>query len=103
MCINTHKLLMSKRRVDITIEEEQYEWIREHHLNLSSLVREKIEEVREKYEGQLCMFNAGELEKFREMIDEEGLDGLMETVTEVNPEKSKKKRPEEEEEDVIEI
>ncbi|KXB08369.1 hypothetical protein AKJ56_01460 [candidate division MSBL1 archaeon SCGC-AAA382N08] len=51
----------------------------------------------------LMMFNAGELEKFREMINEEGLDGVMETIMEVNPEKGKKKRPEEEEEDVIEI
>ncbi|KXA95639.1 hypothetical protein AKJ37_06750 [candidate division MSBL1 archaeon SCGC-AAA259I09] len=51
----------------------------------------------------LMMFNTGELEKFREMINEEGLDGVMETITEVNPEKGKKKRPEEEEEDVIEI
>ncbi|KXB05151.1 hypothetical protein AKJ49_01410, partial [candidate division MSBL1 archaeon SCGC-AAA382A03] len=51
----------------------------------------------------LMMFNTGELEKFREMINEEGLDGLMNTIMQVNPEKGKKKRPEEEEEDVIEI
>lgn len=51
----------------------------------------------------LMMFNTNELEEFREMISEEGLDGVMETITEVNPRKGKKKRPEEEEEDVIEI
>ncbi|KXA99091.1 hypothetical protein AKJ40_04000 [candidate division MSBL1 archaeon SCGC-AAA259M10] len=51
----------------------------------------------------LMMFNAGELEEYREMIGEEGLDGLMETIMEVNPKKGKKKRSEEEKEDVIEI
>ncbi len=51
----------------------------------------------------LMLRSTGELETFRELIGEEGLDGLMETILEVNPEKEKKKRPEEEEEDVIEI
>jgi len=51
----------------------------------------------------LMIFNFDELEKFRGMITEEGLDGLTETMMKVNPEKGKKKRPEEEEEDVIEI
>ncbi|KXA94384.1 hypothetical protein AKJ65_04550 [candidate division MSBL1 archaeon SCGC-AAA259E19] len=51
----------------------------------------------------LMTFDMREFETFRELIGEEGLDGLMETIMEVNPEKGKKKRPEEEEEDVIEI
>ncbi|KXA95997.1 hypothetical protein AKJ37_06330 [candidate division MSBL1 archaeon SCGC-AAA259I09] len=51
----------------------------------------------------LMIFNMGELEDFREMINEERLDGLMENIMEVNPEKGKKKRPEEEKEDIIEI
>ncbi len=49
------------------------------------------------------MRSIGELETFRDLIGEEGLDGLMETILEVNPEKGKKKRPEEKKEDVIEI
>ncbi|MHC3438458.1 hypothetical protein ACYJ1Y_10235 [Natrialbaceae archaeon A-gly3] len=34
-------------RRNITIEEEQDEWIRENHINLSSLVRECIEQKRQ--------------------------------------------------------
>ncbi|KXB07766.1 hypothetical protein AKJ51_00205 [candidate division MSBL1 archaeon SCGC-AAA382A20] len=33
----------------------------------------------------------GELETFRDLIDEEGLDGLMETIVEVNPERERKR------------
>ncbi len=51
----------------------------------------------------LMIRDLGELETFRELIGEEGLDDLMETMLEVNPEKGKVTRPEEEEEDVIQI
>ncbi|KXA93979.1 hypothetical protein AKJ65_05720 [candidate division MSBL1 archaeon SCGC-AAA259E19] len=51
----------------------------------------------------LMIRNPGELGKFRDLIKEEGLDNLMEAILEVNPEKGKVTRPEEEEEDVIQI
>lgn len=51
----------------------------------------------------LMIRDPGELETFRDLIGEEGLDNLMETLVEVNPEKGKVTRPEEEKEDVIEI
>ncbi|KXA94072.1 hypothetical protein AKJ36_03515 [candidate division MSBL1 archaeon SCGC-AAA259I07] len=51
----------------------------------------------------LMMRDVGELETFRDLIGEEGLDDLMEIIVEVNPEKGKKKRREEEKEDIIEI
>lgn len=35
------------KRRNITITEEQDEWIRENHINLSSLVRECIENERQ--------------------------------------------------------
>ncbi|KXA91067.1 hypothetical protein AKJ63_01935 [candidate division MSBL1 archaeon SCGC-AAA259D18] len=51
----------------------------------------------------LLLRNLGELQKFRKLIGEEGLDGLLESIDKVNPGPSKKKRPEEEKEEVIEI
>ncbi|KXA90401.1 hypothetical protein AKJ37_05220 [candidate division MSBL1 archaeon SCGC-AAA259I09] len=51
----------------------------------------------------LMIRNLGELETFRELIGEEGLYNLMETIVEVNPEKGKVTRPEEEKEDVIQF
>ncbi|KXA99873.1 hypothetical protein AKJ47_01140 [candidate division MSBL1 archaeon SCGC-AAA261G05] len=50
----------------------------------------------------LLIRNPVELKKFRDLIKEEGLDGLLNAVDEVNPGPSKEVRPEEEEE-VIEI
>lgn len=51
----------------------------------------------------LMIRNSRELGTFRDLIGEEGLDNLVETIVEVNPEKGKRTRPEEEKEDVIEI
>lgn len=36
-------------RKNVTIEKEQYEWIKAHHINLSSLVREAIENKRQEF------------------------------------------------------
>jgi len=33
------------RRKNITIREDQAEWVEENHLNLSSFVREKLDEL----------------------------------------------------------
>lgn len=43
------------------------------------------------------MRNSRELQKSRELTSEEGLDGLMGTINEVNPRRKKKARPEKEE------
>ncbi|KXA98578.1 hypothetical protein AKJ39_01500, partial [candidate division MSBL1 archaeon SCGC-AAA259J03] len=51
----------------------------------------------------LMMRDLGELKTFRDLIGEEGLDDLTETIVEVNPGKGKVTRPEEEKEDVVEI
>ena len=37
---------MGKRRVNLYLDEEQVEWANENHINLSSMVREKIDEER---------------------------------------------------------
>ncbi|KXA91526.1 hypothetical protein AKJ63_01380 [candidate division MSBL1 archaeon SCGC-AAA259D18] len=51
----------------------------------------------------LMIRNPGELGTFRDLIEEEGLDDLMETMVGINPTEGKVTRPEEEKEDVIEI
>jgi len=38
-----------KRRTTILIEEEDIEWLRKHHINLGSFVRDAIKELKEKY------------------------------------------------------
>ena len=44
MCIDTHNLYVVERK-DITIREDQAEWLEDSHLNLSSFVREKLDEL----------------------------------------------------------
>lgn len=39
------------KRKNISIEEEQAEFIDEHHINLSSFVREQLEEMMDEYEN----------------------------------------------------
>lgn len=39
------------KRRNITIEEEQDEWLRENHINLSSLVRECIDTHRGEFDS----------------------------------------------------
>ncbi|KXA94181.1 hypothetical protein AKJ65_05115 [candidate division MSBL1 archaeon SCGC-AAA259E19] len=51
----------------------------------------------------LMIRNLKELGTFRDLIGEEGLDDLMDTMIEVNPGKGKVTRPEEEKEEVIQI
>jgi len=44
--------MMSKVvRKNVTIREEQAEWLARHHINLSRFVQAKIEELRREYEG----------------------------------------------------
>jgi hypothetical protein len=38
------------RRKNITIQEDQAEWVEENHLNLSSFVREQLDELIEQRE-----------------------------------------------------
>ena len=44
MCANTHKSYVVERK-DITIREDQAEWLEDSHLNFSSFVREKLDEL----------------------------------------------------------
>jgi len=44
MCANTHNQYVVERK-DITIREDQAEWLEDSHLNLSSFVREKLDEL----------------------------------------------------------
>ena len=32
------------KRTTITLREDQHEWVQEHHLNLSSFIRERLDE-----------------------------------------------------------
>ena len=41
MCITC----ITVKRKTITIREDQNEWIEDHHLNLSSFIREKLDEL----------------------------------------------------------
>ncbi len=38
------------KRTTITLREDQHEWIQEHHLNLSSFIREQLDEYIEEHE-----------------------------------------------------
>ena len=38
------------KRTTITLREDQHEWIQEHHLNLSSFIREQLDELIEERE-----------------------------------------------------
>jgi len=42
--INTHNAYVMRRK-NITIREDQAEWVEENHLNLSSFVRGKLDEL----------------------------------------------------------
>lgn len=33
------------KRTTITLREDQHEWVQEHHLNLSSFIREHLDEL----------------------------------------------------------
>jgi len=44
MCINTHNPYVVERK-DITIREDQAAWLEDSHLNLSSFIREKLDEL----------------------------------------------------------
>ena len=46
---NVHSLHTVKRKT-ITIREDQDEWIEDHHLNLSSFIREQLDELIEERE-----------------------------------------------------
>jgi len=43
-------LCITVKRKTITIREDQDEWIEDHHLNLSSFVREQLDELIEQRE-----------------------------------------------------
>ena len=43
-------LRITVKRKTITIREDQDEWIEDHHLNLSSFVREQLDELIEERE-----------------------------------------------------
>lgn len=58
VCIETHPEHLCEcgaskwnvmERKNVTIEEEQHEWIKAHHINLSSLVREAIDNKRQEF------------------------------------------------------
>jgi hypothetical protein len=38
------------KRTTITLREDQHEWVQEHHLTLSSFIRERLDEYIEEHE-----------------------------------------------------
>ncbi len=49
MRISTYNMHVVRRK-NITIREDQAEWVEENHLNLSSFVREQLDELIEERE-----------------------------------------------------
>ena len=49
ICISAHNAYVVRRK-NITIREDQAEWVEENHLNLSSFVRDKLDELIEERE-----------------------------------------------------
>jgi hypothetical protein len=49
MWIRMHTIYTVKRTT-ITLREDQHEWVQEHHLNLSSFIRECLDEYIEEHE-----------------------------------------------------
>lgn len=47
---NTQIHMQHMERKNISIDEEQEEFINEHHINLSSFVREQLDDLMDKYE-----------------------------------------------------
>ncbi|ADD05878.1 uncharacterized protein Nmag_2315 [Natrialba magadii ATCC 43099] len=45
------RIIHTVERKNITIREDQAEWVEENHLNLSSFVQEKLDELIEQREG----------------------------------------------------
>ena len=43
-------IMHTVKRTTITLREDQHEWIQEHHLNLSSFIRERLDEYIEEHE-----------------------------------------------------
>ncbi len=50
MRISTHNAYVVRRK-NITIREDQAEWVEENHLNLSSFVRSQLDELIEERES----------------------------------------------------
>ena len=49
ICVSCIACITVKRKT-ITIREDQHEWIEDHHLNLSSFIREQLDELIEERE-----------------------------------------------------
>ncbi len=43
-------IMHTVKRTTITLREDQHKWIQEHHLNLSSFIRERLDEYIEEHE-----------------------------------------------------
>ena len=48
--MHTVNTIHTVKRTTITLREDQHEWIQEHHLNLSSFIRERLDEYIEEHE-----------------------------------------------------
>jgi hypothetical protein len=42
--MHTVNTIHAVKRTTITLREDQHEWIQQHHLNLSSFIREQLDE-----------------------------------------------------------
>jgi len=49
-------MCITVKRKTITIREDQHEWIEDHYLNLSSFIREQLDELIEVYEHETVPF-----------------------------------------------